>query len=116
MATKPETQFRKKVRRDLEALSKAYDGKLWFEPIQQKAIKGSPDFILCAGGQFIGLELKAEDGKVSKIQESKMKGILEANGLALVADPKNWHSTISTIEFYLTSEEDSDCHGTHEIT
>jgi hypothetical protein len=115
MATKPETQFRKKVRNDLKALAREYEGRLWYEPIQQKAIKGSPDYILCANGCFIGLELKAEDGIVSKIQESKMKAILEAGGLALVADPKNWHSTLSTIAFYLQGESD-DCNGTHEVS
>jgi hypothetical protein len=112
MAQKRETVFRKRVRLDLTRLARKYNGKLWFEAIQQKAIKGSPDFMLCAMGQFIGLELKDYDGIISRIQDAKMSAILEAGGLALVADPGNWANTLKTIEFYLQGES-NDCTGNH---
>lgn len=110
MATKPETNFRKKVRADLDQLIR--EGKpLWFEAIQQKAIKGSPDFILCVKGQFVALELKSENGILSEIQEAKLKLVVErGEGIALIADPSNWQDTLSLIEF-LTMED-----GDHDIT
>jgi hypothetical protein len=108
MATKAETNFRKKVRKDLDNLCVLTNGKLWYEPIQQKSIKGSPDYVLCASGNFIGLELKTEDGIISPIQDAKMKCILEANGLALVADPSNWESVLQTIAFFLEVEDNDD--------
>lgn len=112
MATKPETNFRKKVRADLTAIRQK-GLPLFFEAIQQKAIKGSPDYFLCCNGHFVALELKAEDGIISAIQEEKLTGVSNAGGLSLVAHPKNWAEVLKTIEFFL--EEDNDCNGTHEI-
>lgn len=114
MATKPETVFRKRVRAALTDLVRQ-GLPLWFEPIQQKAIKGTPDYILCANGHFIGLELKAEGGTLEPLQEAKRTAILEAGGLALVACPSNWESVLTTIMWYLGSE-DNDCPADHEIT
>jgi hypothetical protein len=105
MAQKPETVFRRRVRMHLDWLSAKFKGRLWYEAVQQKAIKGSPDFVLCAGGQFIALELKSDGGIISLIQEAKMNRILEAGGLALVADPDNWETVLSTIAFYLEGDE-----------
>lgn len=110
MATKTETTFRKKVRKDLGSLlSRGFP--LWFEAIQQKAIKGTPDFLLCANGHFIALELKAAKGIVSHIQAAKLDDIGFAGGLALVADPGNWKTVLNTILFFL--EKKDDCNRTH---
>lgn len=113
MATKAETNFRKKVRANLTEIRQS-GRPLFFEAIQQKAIKGSPDYVLCCNGHFVALELKAKDGIISPIQEEKLSGIIYAGGLSLVADPSNWDQVLKTIEFFL--EEDNDCIGTHEIT
>jgi hypothetical protein len=113
MATKPETNFRKKARADLTALKQS--GKpLFFEAIQQKAIKGSLDYHLCCNGHFVALELKAEDGIISPIQDEKLTMVSNAGGLSLVGYPSNWAQVLKTIVFFL--EEDNDCNGTHEIS
>lgn len=104
MATKPETTFRKKVRFDLTALG--VNRRLWFEGIQQRAIKGTPDFVICANGYFIGLELKSESGILSHVQEAKHRCILAANGVVLVASPKNWKNILKTIAFYMREDPD----------
>ena len=103
MASKPETNFRKRVRADLEKLCNV-DRPVFFEAIQQKAIKGSPDFVLCVNGYFVALELKAVKGKVSRLQEEKLKAIAEANGIVLVADPKNWPDVLKCIQ-HLSEEK-----------
>lgn len=113
MATKPETNFRKKVRGDLQDLHSA-GHPLWHEAIQQKAIKGTPDFLLCANGHFIALELKAAKGIISAIQAAKLDDIGLAGGLALVADPGNWRTVLNTILFFL--EKNNDCNRTDHQT
>jgi hypothetical protein len=114
MAAKPETVFRKRVRKDLKALV-AQGLPLFIMPIQQKAIKGDPDFALCANGHFIGLELKSEDGTLDALQEAKRTAILEAGGLSLVAYPSNWENVLSTIMWYLGSEY-NECSANHEVS
>jgi hypothetical protein len=59
-------------------------------PIQQLAIRGDPDYILCIRGLFVGLELKAPGGKLSKLQAYKLNKIEETGGRSFVADPDNW--------------------------
>lgn len=115
MSTKPETVFRKRVRSALSDLV-AEGAPLWFEAIQQKAIRGTPDFILCANGHFIGLELKSAEGKLDALQEAKRTAILEAGGLALVADPSNWDNVLTTIMWYLSESEENDCSRNHEVS
>jgi|ERR1035437_1026540 outer membrane protein assembly factor BamB len=44
------------------------------------AKKGSPDIVLCKNGLWIGLELKAEDGRQSKEQQQAEKDIRNAGG------------------------------------
>ena len=46
---------------------------------------GTPDILCCLNGKFIGIEVKKEDGVVSKIQEYHIKKIKEAGGIAFVA-------------------------------
>ena len=86
MAQKPETVFRQgKVIPFLKTLRNT-----WFEPIQQQAIVGSPDFVLCVRGSFVALELKADSGHLSLLQEFKLAKIILAGGHSLVATPNNW--------------------------
>ena len=44
--------------------------------------KGTPDLIICFKGRFVAIELKVKDNKPSKIQETKMKQIVRAGGIA----------------------------------
>ena len=86
MAQKTETVFRQnQVIPFLKTLRNT-----WFEPIQQKAIVGSPDFVLCVQGRFVALELKADSGSLSKLQEFKLAKITSSGGHSLVAAPNNW--------------------------
>lgn len=82
---KPETVFKEKVKKDLEKLKKT-----WFVKVQQVAIRGIPDYLMCINGTFIGLELKEIDGVASKLQVWNLEGIAHAGGLAIVVDPPNW--------------------------
>lgn len=88
-----ETTFRKRVLKDLQQLDNTY-----IETVQQKAINGSPDYILCCNGLFIGLELKDEDGRVSKLQEYKLNQIRRCGGVDIVAKPSTWKDDYAYLE------------------
>ena len=86
MAQKPETRFRAgKVNPFLKRLKNTKDFS-----VQQQAIRGTPDKLLCVSGLFVGLELKAKGGVVTLLQAKTLEDIEKAGGIALVADPDNW--------------------------
>jgi hypothetical protein len=80
----PETKFKEKVQEDLKTLPDCY-----FTKIQQVAIRGIPDILLCVNGRFVGMELKV-DSEISALQLYNLMKIQEANGVAIIATPKNW--------------------------
>lgn len=95
MSQKPETKFRAKVQRDLDTLKNC-----WNESIQQKAIHGTPDKILCINGWLVGLELKADErSPITKLQDHKLKQIAKAGGWGLVTHPQNWEETFKFLQY-----------------
>ena len=93
MAKKPETVFKERVARDLKKIP-----GIWFEKIQQVAIRGTPDYLICLAGKFIALELKASEKDLpDPLQRHKLMEILRAGGVALVAWPGNWKATYEGI-------------------
>lgn len=86
MSQKPETLFRNsQVKPFLKTLKKTV-----VFPIQQLAIVGDPDFILCCYGHFVALELKASGGEPRALQEHKLNEVTRCHGTAIVATPENW--------------------------
>lgn len=84
---KQETSFRSgKVRPFLATLTRT----IAF-PIQQKTIRGDADYILCAQGFFVWLELKTDEGKQDSLQVYKASCVKQTGGIVLVARPGNWH-------------------------
>lgn len=59
------------------------------EKIQQVAIRGTPDLILCKGGMFLAVELKVNEEEPDELQKFKMEEIRKAGGIAIVARPAN---------------------------
>jgi hypothetical protein len=45
---------------------------------------GTPDLLACAYGRFIGIELKADDNKPTKIQQHRLEQIRSAGGVTFV--------------------------------
>ena len=45
---------------------------------------GIPDIIACIDGRFYGFEVKTEDGIPTKLQESTIRKIKNAGGIALI--------------------------------
>lgn len=83
---KPETRFRtNRVRPFLNRLPNTH-----VVAIQQVALRGDSDFILCMNGAFVSLELKRPGEKPSPLQEHKLNKVKKAGGIRLVASPDNW--------------------------
>ncbi len=82
---KSETKFRMKVSKFLRSLNNCVD-----ESIQQIAIRGSFDKILCIQGWFVGAELKDETGLPDQLQAYKASRIrTQGKGIALIWRPQN---------------------------
>lgn len=84
MATTPEGVVKKAVKKWLTER-----GYYYFMPVGNGMGRvGVPDFIVCADGQFVGVETKAP-GKRSNTtanQDRELAAIRAANGIALVVD------------------------------
>jgi hypothetical protein len=50
---------------------------------------GVPDFLVCFGGRFVGIECKANGGVPTALQEKNLREIRECGGTALVIDENN---------------------------
>lgn len=85
MAKKPETILKEKVLDDLKALPNAYSKK-----IQQVAIRGTLDLILCINGKFVAIELKSGNEQPDPLQQYEIEKILKAGGMVFVVNPMNW--------------------------
>lgn len=81
-----EKAFENKVKKWLKEHD-AWYVKTWSNGVQRAGI---PDLIICWKGRFIGLELKAENGKASPLQMHELLKIKEAGGVALLVRPSDW--------------------------
>lgn len=51
---------------------------------------GIPDLLVCCNGYFLGLEIKAENGKPSELQKYNMEQIKKAGGIGMIVYPKDF--------------------------
>lgn len=58
--------------------------------IQQMAIRGTPDKLICLYGRFVGMEIKRRGEKPDPLQAIELAAITKAGGIAMVVDPDNW--------------------------
>lgn len=59
---------------------------------------GVLDLTLCVNGKFVAVELKAEKGKTSLLQEAHIKQIKNSGGIAIVLRPSEFENFKRTIE------------------
>lgn len=89
-----EKQFENKVKAFLKEKG-CWILKTWSNGIQRE---GVPDLLICCNGLFVGIELKNETGKPSKLQLYEIKQIRESGGVALVLCPDQFESFKHMIE------------------
>ena len=82
-----EKQFEDKVKKYLKDHG-AWVLKTWSNGVQRQGI---PDLLVCMNGYFIAIELKAENGHPTKLQEWNVQQIRNAGGVAFVLYPHQWN-------------------------
>jgi hypothetical protein len=108
VAQKPETVFRNgQVIPFLKKLKHTF-----YQSIQQMAISGTPDILLCVRGRFVALELKSKGGKPTALQNYVLDQITKADGISLVASPTNW----SEVKELLTNLDEGNYDGIKDKT
>lgn len=51
---------------------------------------GIPDILACVNGYFVGIEVKAQNGKPSELQLYNVRKIREAGGFAMILYPSGF--------------------------
>lgn len=64
---------------------------------------GTPDIIACVNGNFVAVEVKAENGKPSDLQLYHLEQIRKAGGYETVLYPKDFEKFKKDVESLLTS-------------
>lgn len=81
-----EKNFENKVKKFLKE-SGCWVLKTWSNGVQRSGI---PDLLVCCNGYFLGVELKAENGKPSELQLWNIEKIRKAGGIAIVLYPNQF--------------------------
>lgn len=90
MSKKKETVFKEKFLPKLKALPGS-----WVEKIQQRAIRGTPDILMCYYGWFLAFELKGtEDDVADELQKHNLQKIERAGGYSFIVTPENAEETL----------------------
>lgn len=85
-----------KLKDDVKKLLDAR-GAYWFMPVQMGyGVSGTPDFLCCIDGKFVGIETKAPGKKPSKFQEWRIKQIIDAGGVAFWTDSLDYTKEMLT--------------------
>lgn len=98
-----EKNFENRIKKFLKD-KKCYFFKYWGGGQFTKA--GIPDIIGCVNGIFVGIEVKASNGRPSDLQIHNLKQIDNAGGLALLLYPEDFEDFKNLIELqsrYVTS-------------
>lgn len=88
----PETRFKMKVQSRLSSIK-----ELWHVKIQQVALRGVPDMLICYRGKFFAWELKTTHGRVTDLQKYVLDNITKAGGIARVVTPDNLDECIEEL-------------------
>ena len=82
-----EKNFENRVKKFLEEKN-CWFLKYWGGAAYTKA--GIPDLLVCCNGRFLGVEIKAPNGKPSPLQIYNLKKIDEAGGFGVLLYPNEW--------------------------
>lgn len=71
----------------MDKLPNTWYFKVWSGPYSKSGI---PDIIACVNGNFVALEVKAENGHPSELQKRNIKLINQSGGYARIVYPKDF--------------------------
>ena len=90
-----EKNFENRVKKFLEEQG-CWFLKYWAGAAYTKS--GIPDLLVCCNSHFLGIEVKAPNGKPSALQIYNLKKIDESGGLAILLYPKDFELFKELIE------------------
>lgn len=90
-----EKQFENKIKKFLDEKG-CWFLKYWGGAAYTKS--GIPDLLVCCNGHFLGVEVKASNGKPSPLQIHNLKKIDEAGGLGILLYPDDFDTFKTMIE------------------
>lgn len=90
-----EKNFENKVKKFLKN-NGCYSIKYWGGGQFTKA--GVPDLLVCCNGRFLGIEIKADNGKPSELQLHNLNEIEKAGGFGILLYPSQWERFTLLIE------------------
>ena len=100
-----EKNFEKKVKIFLKSQG-CWILKTWSNGIQREGI---PDLLVCCNGYFLGVELKAENGKPRPLQLFEIREIREAKGIGIVLYPEQFEDFKQLIKLLVNNKYDLAC-------
>lgn len=100
---KAEKQFETKVKAFLNEKG-CWILKTWSNGTQRE---GVPDLLICCKGLFIAIEVKAENGKPSKLQLWNIEQIRKAGGIAIVLYPDKFDEFKHMIDLLMSGNPNS---------
>ena len=71
--------------------------ELYVVKIQQVALRGVPDMLICYKGKFFAWELKTDTGKPTDLQNYVISKIKKAGGVARVVTPKTFEEAMEEL-------------------
>lgn len=90
---KKETVFKERVQKKLKAIPHS-----WWVKIQQVGINGTPDILGTINGVFVAIELKTDEGTLSKLQSYNIDKITKTGAIALVISPSDLDDKLKILE------------------
>lgn len=67
-----------------------FDNKIFAFKVVNATTAGHTDITACINGVFVGIEVKAENGTVSPLQEYTHKRLLKSGGVVIVVRPSQF--------------------------
>lgn len=90
-----EKNFENKIKKYLEGKG-CWFLKYWGGAAYTKS--GIPDLLVCCNGYFVGIEVKAPNGKPSELQLYNIRKISESGGIGIVLYPNQYEEFESLFE------------------
>ena len=96
-----EKQFENKIKKYLQ------DKGCWLVKFfaNRMTLVGVPDILACVNGWFVAVEVKAENGKMSKLQFYQMTKILQAGGIHVILYPDGFEDFKALVEALLAGNK-----------
>ena len=89
-----EKNFENKIKTDLKN-----NGCYFVKYFANRMTKvGVPDILTCVNGYFVGIEVKAENGKPSELQIYNIKKIKDSGGIGVIVRPSDYDKLTELIK------------------